>query len=212
MEHFCIMRAVRLLTCALLPLLLLLLAGGADAATNTTTPAPETTPVPDAGAQTVLLSFRIDGVLFAARCNVSSGAYNMSACVFDTDHGLTVSQIGAAAKTQEIPIYYAIMVGFTLFLSVVAVGLGVAGYMAMVKMREGYEKVMQNNNNNQSQQYQQQYSPGPYGQQPQQQYPGPNDYAQARMGSARSSSRRVINVDLVKPCLRGGGGDEDLLP
>ena len=205
MEHFCIMRAVRLLSCALLPLLLLL-AVHADAATNTTTPAPATTPVPDAGAQTVLLSFRIDGVAFVARCNVSSGAYNMSACVFDTDHGLTVSRIGAAATTQEIPIYYLIMVAFTLFLSVVAVGLGVAGYMAMMKMREGYEQVMQNSNNQP-----QQYPPGPYGQQPQQPYPGPGDYVQARMGSARSSSRRVINVDLVKPCLRGGG-DEDLLP
>jgi len=211
MEHFCIMRAVRLLSCALLPLLLLVVR--ADAANNTTTASPATTPVPDAGELTILLSFRIDGVAFVARCNVSSGSFNMSACVFDTDHGLTVSRIGTTATTQEIPVYYAVMVGFTLFLSVVAVGLGVAGYMAMMKMREGYEQVMQNNNNNQPQQYQQQnnqqYPPDQYGPQPP--YPGPG-YAQARMGSARSSSRRVINVDLVKPCLRGGGGDEDLLP
>lgn len=192
------------------------LAPSVDAAvTNTTTGGPATTPVPDAGAlafmlgaqSSVVLSFRIDGVAYVARCNVS-GVFNMSACVFDVDHGLTVSPIGGTTTTQSLPDYYLVMVILTLLMTVVLVGLGGAGYIMMGKIQDGYERVIQNA------QYQSQYPPqaqppqqayqnvpsiDPYGQQPQQ-YSMPQPQTYARLGSR---SKRVINVDLVKPCLPG---------
>lgn len=189
----------------------LLLVTLSAAATNTTTPPPATTPAPDAGApNVVVLSFRIDGVAFVARCNVS-GAFNMSACKFDTDHGLTVSPLGTTGTTQSLPDYYLAMVILTLLMTVVLVGLGVAGYMMMKKMQDGYERVIQNVQN--QPQYAQQQSnipvqpmdPTMYGQQqfpmpiPQQQF-NPYVATSSRVGGR---SRRVISVDLVKPCLPG---------
>jgi flagellar basal body-associated protein FliL len=101
------------------------------------------------------------------------------------------------------------MVILTLLMTVVLVGLGVAGYMMMKKMQDGYERVIQNVQN--QPQYAQQQSnipvqpmdPAMYGQQqfqmPQQQF-NPYPVTSSRVGGR---SRRVISVDLVKPCLPG---------
>lgn len=197
-------------TALLLALHSLLLVTPSHAATNTTTAAPATTPVPDAGAQNVVLSFRIDGVAYVARCNVT-GAFNMSACVFDTDHGLTVSPIGGGTTTQTLPDYYLAMVILTLGMTVVLVGLGVAGYMMMRKMQDGYERVIQNVQN--QPQYPQQGQPqqgfqnvpsfdpnSQYGQPYPMPQPVPYSGSAGRLGSR---SKRVISVNLVKPCVPG---------
>lgn len=178
--------------------LLLLLATACSAATNTTTPAPTATPAPDAGVQNVVLSFRIDGVAYVARCNVSGTVLNMSACALDVDHELTVSRIGTGT-TQEIPAYYLAMVILTLIMTVILIGLAAAGYVMMTRLQKGYEEVVQDVRRNRDQPG---YGApggggGGYDQQPQ----DPQYYAgnASRLGR----SRKTISVDLVKPCLPG---------
>jgi hypothetical protein len=177
--------------------LLLLLATACSAATNTTTPAPAETPAPDAGVQkNVVLSFRIDGVAYVARCNVSGTVLNMSACALDVDHELTVSRIGTGT-TQEIPAYYLAMVILTLIMTVILIGLAAAGYVMMTRLQKGYEEVAQDVRRNREQPG---YGPpggGGYDQQP----PEPQYYSgnASRLGR----SRKTISVDLVKPCLPG---------
>ena len=145
-------------------------------ATNTTTPAG--TPEPAAGTP-VRLSFLIDGVVYVMQCNFSG--LNMSNCSFATDHGLTVTRLSSSAGLTEIPMYIVVMLGFTLAL--VAVLVGMAAYLVWSRntgqTSGGYAAPPEQGP---------QYPPGP-------QYQQPGYYGTASSADGRN---RIISVNLVQ--------------
>lgn len=178
---------------ALLPvfiasLVLILLPIDPAAAANTTTPAPDSTPAPAAGMP-VRLSFLIDGVVYVMQCNLTG--LNMSNCSFATDHGLTVTPLSSSPSgLTEIPMYIVVMLGFTLAL--VAVLVGMAAYLVWSRntgrTAGGYAAPPE------------QYQPEglPPGQYPQQPGFDPRYYGQASNAGGRP---KIINVNLVQPSL-----------
>lgn len=179
---------------ALLPVLiaslvLILLPIDPAAAANTTTPAPDSTPAPAAGMP-VRLSFLIDGVVYVMQCNLTG--LNMSNCSFATDHGLTVTPLSSSPSgLTEIPVYIVVMLGFTLAL--VAVLVGMAAYLVWSRntgrTAGGYAAPPE------------QYQPEglPPGQYPQQ--PGFDPRYYGGQASNAGGRPKIINVNLVQPSL-----------
>ena len=163
-------------------IVLLLLAAGVNPASaqgNTTT-----TPAPATGTLT-RLSFLIDGIVYVMQCNVTG--LNMSNCSFETDHGLSVTPVTSLPGLTEIPTYIVVMLGFTLAL--VAVLVGLAAYLVWSRNTGrtsggGYAPPPE------------QYGPPP-GMYPPQELP-PQYYGQ---GSNAAGRPKIISVNLVQPSL-----------
>lgn len=181
------MRLARLALAGHVLCVLVLSVDYASAATTTaltTTPVPDTTPAPAAGTP-VRVSFLIDGVVYVMQCNFTG--LNMSNCSFAMDHGLTVTPLSASGGSTDLPLYIVVMLGFTLALVVVLVGLAAylvwsrntgqtsGGYAAPPEQGPPYQPDSQ------------------YGQ-----YQGPGYYGSASSASGRP---KIISVNLVQPCL-----------
>lgn len=170
--------------CSLLLFCVLLLGSGVAGQTpatpvpTTAVAPPSTTPVPGIPLK---LSFVIDGKLFYMTCNITG--LNMSNCTFDMDHGLTVSK-DSAGTTTNIPDSVLYMIIVTLVLvTILLIITGIGFWMKKPEMF-GYGQVPQ-----QMPQQVPQQMPVYYGQ-----------------GNRMESSRKVIGVGLVKPCLPGDTG------
>jgi hypothetical protein len=126
------------------------------------------------------LSFVIDGKVFHMTCNITG--LNMSNCTFDMDHGLTVSK-DSAGTTADLPDYVLYMIIGTLVIAVVLLIVTAVGFWMKRPEMFGYGQVPQ------PQAYVMPEQPVYYGQ-----------------ASHMDSSRKVIGVALVKPCLPGDTG------
>jgi hypothetical protein len=116
--------------------LLLALAAPVNAQTGTTrlattTPSPAATPDPGAqslamllsglsagGASQLVISYKINGVVYVVQCNVTSS--NVTNCTFTGDHGLTVTAVGSTGL-KEIPVEYLAFAIITIVMLVVLV-------------------------------------------------------------------------------------------
>ena len=162
----------------------------------TTTPSPAATPNPgeqslamllsglsSGGASQLVISYKINGVVYVVQCNVTSG--NTTNCTFTGDHGLTVTAVGSTV-VKEIPAEYLAFGIITIILLVILVGM--AGYAYCIW------------NNRQKQEEMNRREPeddGPPQGYPQQQRgynPVPPRYPGSQL-------HKVINVQLTRPCL-----------
>ena len=168
-------------------IVLLLLLGFVSSQVTT---APAATPQPSTGSPLVL-SFVVDGVVYAVRCSFS--AANVSNCSFVAEHGLIVSASSLTGNT-EIPVYITGMLAGTLVVTIILLGLIVAGYIMWKRSPQAAGYMPQG-----------QGGMGPPGYQPQAYMePGPpQGYDPYRVGQASqmATSLPVIGVNLVRPSL-----------
>ena len=179
-------------------LALLVLAAPANAqTTNRTTASPTTTPTPDAGAQTLasllaglsaggasslVISYKINGLVYIVQCNVTSS--NTTNCTYTGDHGLTVTAVVSTGLT-DIPWFYLMFGIVTVVLLVV---LRIMASYAYWIWNKRYEE-------ERAARAAQERAPGPYRYE---QVPPP--YQDPRGTGGKLSSHKVINVALVRPC------------
>ena len=187
-------------------LALLVLAAPANAqTTNRTTASPTTTPTPDAGAQTLasllaglsaggasslVISYKINGLVYIVQCNVTSS--NTTNCTYTGDHGLTVTAVVSTGLT-DIPWFYLMFGIVTVVLLVVLMIMASCAYWIWNKRynqemaeRTAQEKAAAERKN---------CGGGGYGYEP-----VPPPYQDPRAMAGKLSSHKVINVALVRPC------------
>jgi hypothetical protein len=160
----------------------------------TTTPSPAATPNPGeqslamllsglsaGGASQLVISYKINGVVYVVQCNVTSG--NTTNCTFTGDHGLTVTAVGSTV-VKEIPAEYLAFGIITIILLLILVGM--AGYAYYIWNSRQKEREMNRyeaeNDDGSSQGY------------PQQQ----RGYYAVPRGQG-SQLHKVINVQLTRP-------------
>lgn len=161
----------------------------------TTTPSPAATPNPgeqslamllsglsSGGASQLVISYKINGVVYVVQCNVTSG--NTTNCSFTGDHGLTVTAVGSTV-VKEIPAEYLAFGIITIILLVILVGM--AGYAYCIW------------NNRQKQEEMNRWEPEDDG--PPQGYPQQGGYNRVPQRYPGSQLHKVINVQLTRPCL-----------
>ena len=181
-------------------LALLVLAAPANAqTTNRTTASPTTTPTPDAGAQTLasllaglsaggasslVISYKINGLVYIVQCNVTSS--NTTNCTYTGDHGLTVTAVVSTGLT-DIPWFYLMFGIVTVVLLVVLMIMASYAYWIWNKRynQEMADRAAQEEAAAKRGGGGYGYEPVPYG---------------PRGTAGKLSSHKVINVALVRPC------------